>query len=162
MARLKTLLTGSSVVLIFLAVLFGNFFRDIAQAVGDWTNSTYGIEYTSGNVGLGSNALQSVRLDVTGNTRTKGANDGGSALTVQPTNGTGQSYGFSAMNAGGLFFGRTSGPGSGVNTDIYISSTGKIGLGTYSPASTLDLVGSARSKLSGDGVSTFVVTPANG
>lgn len=118
---------------------------DPVFAVGDWTNSTYGIDYTAGNIGIGSTAVQNVRFDLSGNLRIKGAADGGSAMTILSANGSSQKYGFSALNSGGLYFGRTAGPGSGIETDLFIGSQGGL-----------------QTKIPNNGGATLVLEPADG
>ncbi|MEP7103796.1 MAG: hypothetical protein ABI721_03745 [Candidatus Dojkabacteria bacterium] len=102
--------------------------------------------YFGRTAGSGSGVFRDLFISSTGGTAAQAPINGGSTLVVIPNNGTSQKYGMSVLNNAGLYFGRTSGIGAGINTDIYIGTNGNVGIGTTTTDSKLNVNGTIKTK----------------
>jgi hypothetical protein len=134
----------------------------VLATAGVWGSSGNDMYYNDGNIGIGT-STPSAHLDVLGNFRATSLYNGTASFVVRPNNLTGQSYGMTAISSGGLYLGRTNGPGSAVEDDIFIkSSNGAVGINTTNPSTQLDVNGNIKTKASTNGGASFVVTPNDG
>lgn len=87
-----------------------------------------------GAISIGNNTPGlNLLLDVSGAVRSQIFSNGSSTYICLPNNGTSQAYGVTAINAGGFFIGRTPGGGGAVNSDIFITTVGCVGINTSAP-----------------------------
>lgn len=114
----------------------------------------------TGYVGIGTSAPS--KIELWGPIRTRMSSNGAASIVLQPSNGTSQTFGMTAMDENGLYLGRTTAPNAGfANPDFYMDGSGKIGINTI-PQTRLDVKGDGVFRNTSDGLPNLYLQPQDG